>query len=202
MGLDQYLYKYKAKVNGPIEFKLFHGAAHIADEELDAYENFLKTRDVSALVKGIFIEQFVERYEAGDEETFKIVNDWIEDFKPKYDYLQSHPGINNLKPEEIGYWRKHADLQGYMENVYMSRGGDREFNLVPLYLDNGDCENVIKYAREVLTAHAKGQDVEHTEGFFFGATDPSDWTETIDKFEEVIKNTDFDNEVIYYDSWW
>jgi len=202
MGLDQYLYKYKGKVNGPIEFRLFHNSAHTEDEEIEVYEKFLKDNDKFSLVKGIFVEHFVERYENGDEEALKVVDNWIENFKPKYDYIQSHPGVNNLKPEEIGYWRKHPDLQGYMENIYVSRGGDQEFNCIPLYLDKQDCENVIKYAREVLLAHAKGEDAEHTEGFFFGATDPGDWTDTIDTFEEVIKNTDFDNEIVYYDSWW
>jgi hypothetical protein len=202
MGLDQYLYKYKTKVNGPVEFNLLHGAAHLDESEIDAYGTYLKDNDKSAFVKSIFIESFVERFEEGDESAIETADKYIEDFKPKYDYLMAHPEVKNLQPIDIGYWRKHSDLQGYMEGIYESRGGDREFNLVPLYLDKQDCENVIKYAREQITSHAKGEDVEHTTGFFFGETRVSDWTETIDKFEEVIKNTDFDNEVVYYDSWW
>jgi hypothetical protein len=202
MGLDQYLYKYKKKVNGPIEFNLFHGAVHLEEAEIDVYETYLQDHDKHAFCKGIFIESFVQAFESGNEDTIERVDNYIEQFKPKYDYLMAHPEIRGMTPDEIGYWRKHADLQGYMENIYISRGGDKEFNLVPLYLDKGDCENVIAYAKQELAKHAQGKDVEHTTGFFFGATDPSDWTETIDKFEEVIKNTDFDNESVYYDSWW
>ena len=202
MGLDQYLYKYKTKVNGPIEFNLLHVAAHLDESEIDAYGTYLKDHDKHAFVKSIFIESFVERFENGDESAIETADKYIEEFKPKYDYLMAHPEVKGLEAEDIGYWRKHADLQGYMEELYEARGGDREFNLVPLYLSREDCQNVIAHARQELAKHAQGKDTEHTTGFFFGATDPSDWTQTIDKFEEVLKTTDFDNEVVYYDSWW
>lgn len=105
-------------------------------------------------------------------------------------------------PEEIGYWRKHADLQGYMENIYRQSGGKKVFNCIDLILSKTDCENIINYARDNLKKISKDEEVEHTTGFFFGSTYDEDWVETINVFSKVLEKTDWDKETIYYSSWW
>ena len=39
---------------------------------------------------------------------------------------------------EIMYWRKHANLEGWMAGLYRERGGKKEFNCVELKLTEGN----------------------------------------------------------------
>ncbi len=48
-------------------------------------------------------------------------------------YLHKRP-----KGEEIGYWRKHNRLHGWMEHLWEKRGNTGVFNCVDLLLDNDD----------------------------------------------------------------
>ena len=48
-------------------------------------------------------------------------------------YLYKRP-----KSKEIGYWRKHNRLQGWMQNLYENKGGDGTFNCVDLDLTMDD----------------------------------------------------------------
>ena len=41
---------------------------------------------------------------------------------------------------ELAYWRKHPNLQGWMENLYHEKGGDESFNCVDLELDLEDLD--------------------------------------------------------------
>ena len=44
--------------------------------------------------------------------------------------------LQKRNTETIGTWRKHNRLQGWMENLYVSKGGMDEFNCKDLTLDN------------------------------------------------------------------
>lgn len=97
------------------------------------------------------------------------------------------------KPEEFYYWRKHPDLHGWMENLYRMRGGIEDFNCIPirLYPENLD---------ELETA-IKERNLPHTEGFFFGQSQPEDLKydlEFIKKAREKIE----EGYAVFYDSWW
>lgn len=136
----------------------------------------------------------------------------MEDYKNELETIPSYKMQKNIKEKadkrieeiksetEIGYWRKHADLHGYMEDLYIERGGTEEFNCVKLPLSKEDCEEIIAFARERLEENE--DEVEHTTGFFFGQTQKEDWEETIKIFENVLNTVNFDTEEIYYDSWW
>lgn len=96
--------------------------------------------------------------------------------------------------EEVGYWRKHPNLQGLMEELYQRRGGAEIFNCIPLELRQED----INYVRQVVL----GEALPPTHGFFFGSDSDEHYKQhdlaTLAKAEEAIAN----GKVVIYDSWW
>lgn len=79
------------------------------------------------------------------------------------------------KPRELAYWRKHPNLHGWMEKLWLSKGGSNQgsssmygsnFNGVELELTWEDIE---KLERDLTTNTVSSLG---TTGFFFG--DPSD----------------------------
>lgn len=70
------------------------------------------------------------------------------------------------KPQEIAYWRKHPNLQGWMRKLYEAKGGTEEFNGVELELTWEDVDMLEKDIKNGHMSHLG------TKGFFFG--DPSD----------------------------
>ena len=40
----------------------------------------------------------------------------------------------------LGEWRKHPNLQGWMENLWRSKGGEGEFNCVQVELNGDDLQ--------------------------------------------------------------
>ena len=92
---------------------------------------------------------------------------------------------------EIAYWRKHANLQGWMEALYRSKGGTDVFNCIPVELDEEDLDKLEREYKSFATAT----------GFFWGASHPDDDIDTawfIEKAREYL----IDGYTIEYDSWW
>jgi len=97
---------------------------------------------------------------------------------------------------EIAYWRKHPNLQGWMEKLWNEKGNNGTFNVAEVELTKEDLlrlrEDVIKNALAKLD----------TKGFFFGA--PSDEyykdadLEFIDKALDEIS----EGRKVVYSSWW
>lgn len=97
--------------------------------------------------------------------------------------------------EEIHYWRKHPNLQGWMEELYYEKGGESpEFNCVNVQLTWEDLEK--------LEQDIKGGSLPETCGFFFGNNSDEEYREEtlefVEKGLESIKNG-YD---VYYSSWW
>ena len=69
--------------------------------------------------------------------------------------------------EELAYWRKHNRLQGWMEELWRSKGGDGEFNLVDVTLDEDDLDR--------LEAAIQNKKLPETGGFFFGSDSYEDY---------------------------
>ena len=104
-------------------------------------------------------------------------------------------GNDENKPIELFYWRKHHDLHGWMQNLYASKGGDHEFNCIPVRLTLEDLDNLEKDIRSKM--------LPETRGFFFGDNPPDE--------ESNLRDLDFIDEAraaieagdaVYYDSWW
>ena len=133
----------------------------------------------------------------------------------QYAYASSE--IKSADREEIGYWRKHNRLQGWMEQLWEDKGrpyfdsltnplGD--FNCQPVELTLSDLEQ--------LEAHVEGKTLPETGGFFFG-NDSYSWEDEDGKpFEDgdyYYKEEDLKfislardalerGKKVFYDSWW
>lgn len=95
------------------------------------------------------------------------------------------------KDIEIMSWRKHANLEGWMADLYKQRGGKEKFNCIELMLTEG---NLNALERNV-------ENLRKSEGFFWGESTEGDTLDTkqfIEKAREYIKK----GYEIIYTSWW
>lgn len=107
----------------------------------------------------------------------------------------------------IAQWRKHPDLHGWMENLFNRKAdeqgyagkpdrwqeGGRSFNCQPLRLTWQDLVD-LEWAITL-------EDLPHTEGFFFGESQPEDMDLDI-AFIKAAKEAMSQDMEVYYDSWW
>ena len=96
--------------------------------------------------------------------------------------------------EEIAYWRKHPNLQGWMENLWREKGNDGEFNCVDLELTLGDLE--------ALEASIDGADLPKTVGFFFGEDSDDHYLEQDREFIREARSAIKQGYKVIYSSWW
>lgn len=102
------------------------------------------------------------------------------------------------KPREIAYWRKHPNLQGWMEALWAKKRPDdvehTSFNGIELELTWDDIED--------LERAIKGKQLPATKGFFFGeASDEFYYNDDL----EFIKNAKAELFVglkVFYNSSW
>jgi hypothetical protein len=98
---------------------------------------------------------------ANQRSDYYNTGDWDSDSK---EYVNA----NVENPREIAYWRKHPNLQGWMETLWRSRNTDPSedpaFNGVELELTWEDLDQLEKDIRD--------DQLPYTQGFFFG--EPSD----------------------------
>lgn len=100
--------------------------------------------------------------------------------------------------QEIKYWRKFNSLHGWMQELYVAKGGeDPDFNCNTVRLKSDDLDK--------LEADAKAKALQPTSGFFFGDTSSSfsdaDRNEVLD-FVYLARRTIADGCVVVYNSWW
>ena len=109
---------------------------------------------------------------------------------------------------EIAYWRKHNRLQGWMENLYITKGGTEEFNCVDVEIG---WEDIIRLQEDVTN-----RSLPNTQGFFFGndsyGIDPDEvqlddngmyWDLQKDlEFIDIAKVALDCNDRVIYSSWW
>lgn len=82
-------------------------------------------------------------------------------------YLYDHPRRKSSPPikrevAELGYWRKHPNLHGYIVNTF-AEGLDECQNID---LSKEDMQQIIEAIRK--------RELPHTSGFFFGESEDSD----------------------------
>lgn len=113
---------------------------------------------------------------------------------------------NNGEKEELAYWRKHPNLQGYMENLWEAKGkpglddanmggmGLSDFNCIPLELNSDDLDD--------LEDAVRGSGLPSTAGFFFGS-DSDDYYKQQDlEFIQKAREALDAGLTVVYDSWW
>jgi hypothetical protein len=95
---------------------------------------------------------------------------------------------------ELHYWRKHPDLHGWMQTLYVAKGGSNpEFNCAPVVLTAEDLDR--------LESDIRAGALPPTRGFFFGATDGSEKEDDL-TFIAKAREAIAEGLTVYYDSWW
>jgi hypothetical protein len=117
----------------------------------------------------------------------------------------AHAIDNNGEREELAYWRKHPNLQGFMEDLWRKKGcpgkpeepnslGMSDFNCVPVELDHEDLDNLEK---AILS-----KSLPETGGFFFGSDSDEYYKENDLEFIRKAREALDAGLHVQYDSWW
>jgi hypothetical protein len=113
-------------------------------------------------------------------------------------YVEKRMGLDQYayaqKSDErtkICQWRKHSNLQGWMQNLYESRGGKESFNCIDLKLEEED----------LLKLKAEHNTLEAASGFFWGESTTEDIAET-EEFIGIALEYLNRGYTIVYSSWW
>ena len=108
---------------------------------------------------------------------------------------------NVSQPREIAYWRKHPNLHGWMEQLWLRKGGSNEdadwgtnFNGVELELTHEDLD-------ELERAVMHGQ-LPATSGFFFGNDADDHYRESDLQFIKNARAEMFFGLKVFYNSSW
>ena len=106
--------------------------------------------------------------------------------------------------EEVGYWRKaNAIHRWFVENVQNGIDDCGAYSV-----SKGQLEELLEICRDIKRGTEDPETLLPTQGgFFFGSTAYDEYyyediASTIDILEKVLAETDFDNEVITYQSSW
>lgn len=104
------------------------------------------------------------------------------------------PRHQAIDPEEIFYWRKHPNLHGWMQALYLAKGGQADsFNCIPVALDLADID--------ALEQAVRSQTLPHTTGFFFGESDGSEMEDDL-RFIALARAYLKAGDSVFYTSWW
>ena len=95
---------------------------------------------------------------------------------------------------ELGEWRKHPNLQGFMQELYYDKGGEGEFNCVDVELTLEDLESL----EETLDGNA----LPETQGFFFGENSDERYAEQDRDFIVAARAAIGKGYTVVYSSWW
>jgi len=96
--------------------------------------------------------------------------------------------------QEIAYWRKHPNLQGWMEQLYREKGGEGVFNCVDVELTFEDLER--------LEASIEDEELPDTDGFFFGRNSDDHYREQDLAFIADASEAIDQGFKVIYTSWW
>jgi len=95
---------------------------------------------------------------------------------------------------ELAYWRKHPNLQGFMQELYYEKGGEGEFNCVDVELTLEDLDS--------LEATLDNEALPETEGFFFGSDSSEYYAEADREFIREARAAIKQGYTVVYSSWW
>ena len=95
---------------------------------------------------------------------------------------------------QLAEWRKHPNLQGWMEELWYDKGGEGEFNCVELELT---LENL-----DALEATLDEEALPETAGFFFGGNADDHYAEADREFIVQARAAIKQGYTVVYSSWW
>ena len=95
---------------------------------------------------------------------------------------------------ELATWRKHPNLQGWMQELYYEKGGEGEFNCVDVELTFEDLD--------ALEATLDEEELPETVGFFFGSNADDHYAEADREFIVQARAALKEGYKVFYSSWW
>ena len=95
---------------------------------------------------------------------------------------------------DLAEWRKHPNLQGWMENLWYEKGGEGEFNCVELEITLNDLN--------ALEATLDEEALPETAGFFFGGNADDHYAEADREFIVQAHAALKKGYTVVYSSWW
>ena len=95
---------------------------------------------------------------------------------------------------ELAYWRKHPNLQGWMQDLWYTKGGEGEFNCVDLELEAEDLD--------LLEESLDEEALPETTGFFFGTDSSIHYAEQDREFIREARAAIKQGYTVIYNSWW
>ena len=107
---------------------------------------------------------------------------------------------------ELAYWRKHPNLQGWMEDLWISKGSpglteedegstfDSSFNCVDLELTSEDFDRLEQSLSEA--------ELPETNGFFFGENADEYYAEQDREFIAEARDAISKGYTVVYSCWW
>ena len=133
-----------------------------------------------------------------DQFAYRVKSGFIQkpvDFETSVYDEKTEEYTDAVETVELKYWRKHPNLQGWMEYLYYSKGGEaKEFNSVNVQLTWKDL---------VELEHAiKNNMLPETKGFFFGNDSSKEYKDEDLHFIEDALEAIKDGDDVYYSSWW
>ncbi len=102
-------------------------------------------------------------------------------------------GFNDESLVEIQYFRKHSDLHGFLEEIWVRAHPEEEFNCVFMPIT----EEVLKDIQYLVDA----PDKQKYEGFFWGESMEEQWEKTKELLPKIARAIGAGDRVFYY-SWW
>lgn len=113
--------------------------------------------------------------------------------------------------EDVAYWRKANEIHKWFLDYYNLDG---DFNCELQEVGKDGLQELVDTCKFVLARRGKNdaskvasEKLPTQGGFFFGDTDYDEYyyedlENTISQMEKVIRETDWDNEVVVYSCWW
>ena len=95
---------------------------------------------------------------------------------------------------ELASWRKHPNLQGWMQELYYEKGGEGEFNCVDVELTLEDLD--------ALEATLDEEELPETVCFFFGGNADDHYAEADREFIVQARAAIKKGYKVFYSSWW
>ena len=127
-------------------------------------------------------------------EPIEIVEDYTYKDLEGNTHTEQRTSIEYKDEHQIAYWRKHPNLQGWMENLWRSKGNEGEFNCVDVELTAADPEE-LEYSIE-------NSELPDTDGFFFGSNSDDHYSDQDVEFIREARQYLSDGYKIVYTSWW
>ena len=113
----------------------------------------------------------------------------------QYAYLAARQADEWDNHQELAYWRKHPNLQGWMEKLFLDKGGNCDsFNGVELELTWDDVDR--------LEQDIQAGQLPSTQGFFFGNDSDEHYKEHDLDFCRRAKAELFLGRRVFYNSSW